>query len=324
MMKKFLIALLLAIGTTTLFAQDIIITKESGRIDAQVLEISDYEISYKMQSNPNGPVLKIEANKVASILFANGDVYSPKNVVVTPTPKTDGQNEDFDIIITRSSERISAQIIEISDTVIIYKLYGNTNGQIYNIKASDVDYIVFANGETYYPEKESTITITDADVKEEKPVESFPITLKTGKVIMFKPGLKLDAPYYGEYKLTGKEVFDLMRQTCPDAYKTHRKVDSYALWGLYTIVVGSGALAYGLSIDEDKNMSNKLKGQIWKGLGGIILGFGGTLLSFSFSIASKPYAIFNEQCGNPNYKPPKDLSLSLSLSPANVGLTLNF
>ena len=322
-MKKFLIALLLAIGTTTLFAQDIIITKESGRIDAQVLEISDYEISYKMQSNPNGPVLKIEANKVASILFANGDVYSPKNVVVTPTPKTDNQKEDFDVIITRSSERISAQIIEISDTVIIYKLYGDTNEQIYNIKASDVDYIVFANGETYYPEKENTITII-TDVEEEKPATPLPITLKTGKVIMFKPGLKLNSSYYGEYKLTTKEETDLMRQTCPDAYKTHRRVNSYALWGLSVIVVGSGILAYGLSIDEDKNMSNSLKAQLWRGLGGIIAGFGAGLISISFSIVSKPYAIFNEQCGNPNYKPPKDLSLSLSLSPANVGLTLNF
>lgn len=322
-MRKILIALLLAIGTTTLFAQDIIITKESGRIDAQVLEISDYEISYKMQSNPNGPVLKIQTDKVASILFANGDVYSPQNVVA-PTPKADSQKEDFDVIITQNSERIRAQIIEISDTVIIYKLYGDTNGQIYNIKASDVDYIVFANGEAYYPEKENTITITVADVEEEKPVESIPITLKTGKVIMFKPGLKFNESYYGEYKLTIKEATDLMRQTCPDAYKTHRRVNSYALWGLSVIVVGSGVLAYGLSIDEDKNMSNSLKAQLWRGLGGIIAGFGAGLISISFSIASKPYAIFNAQCGNPNYKPPKDLSLSLSLSPANVGLTLNF
>ncbi len=263
-MKKFLIALLLAIGTTTLFAQDIIITNDAKRIDAQILEISDYNVKYKLLSNPNGTVFSIETNKVASIVFANGDVYAPE-----------------------------IQQINID-------LFPDTN-------------------ETDVKEE----TIFEQPVYE--PIPSVPVTLCTGKTIMFRSGLKLDPPYYGEYKLTNREQIDLMRQKCPDAYKMYRKGIPYLYWGIVVMFSGIGVLTYGLTIDQDKSLSNKLNAKLWTGLGGILASLGTTLMCIPItSIGMKPYSIFNEQCGNPNYRPNNDVSFSLMISPTNFGLTLTF
>lgn len=94
-MKKILFALLLAIGTTTLFAQDIIITKESVRIDAKILEITDYEVKYLQYGDPNERVFNIKASNVASIMFENGEVHTFNVQQSEP----EGEKEDLSKII---------------------------------------------------------------------------------------------------------------------------------------------------------------------------------------------------------------------------------
>ena len=57
-------------------AQDIIVTKQSERIDAKILEISPKEVRYKRLDNPDGPTYVLPKENVASVVYANGGVES--------------------------------------------------------------------------------------------------------------------------------------------------------------------------------------------------------------------------------------------------------
>ena len=58
----------------TLQAQDIIITKDAGRIEAKILEVSKSEIKYKKQSNLEGPTFILGVEDLNSVIYANGEV----------------------------------------------------------------------------------------------------------------------------------------------------------------------------------------------------------------------------------------------------------
>lgn len=71
-MKKlsFLVALL-AIGISV-FADDLIITKDSKSIKAKILEVSKSEIKYKDATNLEGPTFVLGADEIVSIIYENG------------------------------------------------------------------------------------------------------------------------------------------------------------------------------------------------------------------------------------------------------------
>ena len=73
-MKKtrlLLIGLLMAICAEG-FAQDIIYTLDSRRIEAKVLEITDDDIRYKTFDNLEGPDYRMSLDRVVRIVFENG------------------------------------------------------------------------------------------------------------------------------------------------------------------------------------------------------------------------------------------------------------
>lgn len=73
-MKKtrlLLIGLLMAICAEG-FAQDIIYTLDSRRIEAKVLEITDEDIRYKTFDNLEGPDYRMSLDRVVRIVFENG------------------------------------------------------------------------------------------------------------------------------------------------------------------------------------------------------------------------------------------------------------
>ena len=55
-------------------AQDVIITSDSRKIDAQIIEVSQTEVRYKEKSNPNGPTFVLNTKDINSIIYANGSV----------------------------------------------------------------------------------------------------------------------------------------------------------------------------------------------------------------------------------------------------------
>lgn len=55
-------------------AQDVIITNDSRKIDAQIIEVSQTEVKYKEKNNPNGPTFVLNTKDINSIIYANGSV----------------------------------------------------------------------------------------------------------------------------------------------------------------------------------------------------------------------------------------------------------
>lgn len=75
-MKKFGLLLVLAMISIPMYSQDIVYKKDGKTIEAKVSEITDEEISYKMFSNPDGPVFKLATDKIVKIVFENGEEYA--------------------------------------------------------------------------------------------------------------------------------------------------------------------------------------------------------------------------------------------------------
>ena len=74
-MKKTLLLVALAVSTM-LSATDVIVLKNSTRIDAKILEVSETEIKYKKADNPDGPIFTQRVSGISVILYDNGDVVS--------------------------------------------------------------------------------------------------------------------------------------------------------------------------------------------------------------------------------------------------------
>ena len=64
------------IFVSSVFAQDIIITKNAEKIDAKILEVSKSEIKYKESDNLDGPTFIITTDEIISIIYANGMVIN--------------------------------------------------------------------------------------------------------------------------------------------------------------------------------------------------------------------------------------------------------
>lgn len=73
-------------------AQDVIVTKQSERIDAKILKVTDSEIEYKRQNNLDGPTFTLSTSKIATIIFSNGDVQAYN---VNEEPKSNARSTRY-------------------------------------------------------------------------------------------------------------------------------------------------------------------------------------------------------------------------------------
>lgn len=85
-MKRITLLLTLVLCMTqTIVAQDIIVTRNSERIDCKVEKVEETAVEYKRTDNPDGPVFVIPTSKIASILYANGTVQVFEQTTTEPT-----------------------------------------------------------------------------------------------------------------------------------------------------------------------------------------------------------------------------------------------
>jgi len=57
-------------------AQDIIILKNSEKIEAQIIEVNSESVSYKKANYLDGPTFSVKITEISSIIYANGDVQA--------------------------------------------------------------------------------------------------------------------------------------------------------------------------------------------------------------------------------------------------------
>lgn len=76
-MKRLLLSLALVLAASLgALAQDIIILRNSEKIEAKIVEISSTEIAYKKADYTDGPTFRLDISEVSSIIYANGDVQA--------------------------------------------------------------------------------------------------------------------------------------------------------------------------------------------------------------------------------------------------------
>lgn len=81
-MKKALFVFFAIIAMSiSMSAQDIIVKKDSQRVDAKILEVSDTEIKYKQWAYQDGPTFVIKVHEISSIIYASGQVVAYNNAL---------------------------------------------------------------------------------------------------------------------------------------------------------------------------------------------------------------------------------------------------
>lgn len=105
---------------------DIIVTTKSERIDATVLEVSETEIRYKKASNPTGPTFVISTEKIASILYKNGEVqvFSGKT---TSSSKSSTKTPTNDNAVTSPTNNTTSLPEEQRENLYLVTSKGNLN-----------------------------------------------------------------------------------------------------------------------------------------------------------------------------------------------------
>jgi hypothetical protein len=82
------------------FSQDVINIKDGSPINAKVIEITESQVKYKDQANPDGPLYIMNKDKISSIHYKNGsdDVFSSNTSSATSnsslTTIVNGYNTD--------------------------------------------------------------------------------------------------------------------------------------------------------------------------------------------------------------------------------------
>ncbi len=284
-------------GISSLIAQDLIITKDSKRIDAQILEISDYEVKYKIQGNQNATIFTIKSSNVASIIFANGEVYTSKKT--TPTPmqptlknnETDSGNSD----VEKEKKELDANFVEVrlkSGRVVMYE------------PGAEMSRINSFFGRHSMLEKHGS-KMSDQD-----------------KMYLMKKGVYVYSGKYAYCPMDKNDYSDFIKRTCPSAYKELRKANILSFVSFGLICVGCGMSLSSVFMKKTNGyMSKRAIGMSISAAGLIVGGLG--ISFFSSKCLKKSIDIFNEESTKNKYND-NQAYFSLSLSPTNVGLSLNF
>lgn len=75
-MKHLFICLGLILSSAFLYAEDIIITRTSEKIAVTIEEVGVDYVKYHTVANPNGPLFRLEASEIATIIYGNGEVQT--------------------------------------------------------------------------------------------------------------------------------------------------------------------------------------------------------------------------------------------------------
>lgn len=130
-MKKIITLLLFVACTTILCAQDIIITKDSKRIEAKIIEVTPTIVKYKKWNYQDGPDILEAKSNIAAIMWGNGEVEAFNIEEVVETTK---EEEKQDVVVKEESK------IEKEESVAIVKEVADKNMVI--AKTENNNYVV--------------------------------------------------------------------------------------------------------------------------------------------------------------------------------------
>ena len=223
-----------------------------------------------------------------------------------------------DIIVTTSSERIDAQITEVSETEVKYKKMDNLTGPTFVIATSKVSSIIYKNGEV------QTFAATSQPNAQQSINSGLVTSVRRAEDIIFVPGQTIETSeergkyYYGSIELDEVLYRDFLKLTCADAYKKYQSGNNQmtilGAGGYCLAGIGGGITAFS------------------KDIGGIVAGgvimVSGLALGTTFVLVGgkqkkQALDIFNNQCSS-SLEGEFTMDLNVGMTQNGIGLTLNF
>ena len=233
------------------------------------------------------------------------------------------------VITTRASERIDAIVLDISDTVVKYKLANNSSGPTYEMPISEVYSISYQSGKVQIFKEVSSGLIVCETHYHNTSVETPGVILTNS--VKFIPGQmisKLPNSYkYGDVQMDNSNYVLFLDRNCPEAAEVYKKGITNLQWGI-TLTSTSAGFLLGLGVLE---IIFAINGNADAG-GLFALGFcapvalctaiGVPLWVKGNKQIKRSLDIFNSQCVQ--IEEENSLSLSLNASQNGIGVALNF
>lgn len=231
-MKKIFFCIFAFFAITPLYAQDIIVTKDSKKIEATIIEVSKTEIKYKEYDNIEGPIFILDSSELSSIIYANGKVvlYNQKeNLPQSNESANTQQPTHFSVvdektveILLLSGDRITAQVVDLKANYIAYVL----NGQTYTMPSSQIERVTFLQS-GQIKEYNGNVNVNKNTVTQEKYSPKY--ISRSGNTY-----------YYDGRTMRGDSYASFLSQNCTLAYNQYKKGENVAIAGWILFGVGVG------------------------------------------------------------------------------------
>ena len=225
--------------TAPIFAQDIIVTTDAKKIEAQILEVSKSEIKYKEYDNLDGPTFIISTDEISSIIYKNGKVvlYNQPNDIKSTIESTESKSqgqENIATILLLSGNTKKGKLVEMNSQYVSFL----ENGVKITIPASEINSVTLGNGQTR--------TYTNVSTMQEKNIQS-KSTVNSKNSEENKNGriFRDNGQYfYNDTYISSKEVERILQRENAAAYNQWKKAEGMLIGG--SICTGiAGGLAIG-------------------------------------------------------------------------------
>ena len=144
MTNKFMYLVTMLLIFQVSFAQDIIVTKDSKRIDAKIEEIGTTEIKYRKANNPNGPLFVMLVSEVESIIYENGEVQS-----FSQSSKVKKESTTYDD--KRQEVKNIKSIKSLTDGKLYHRWFGFSVGYVWKNLESNMEQTGYSGSSFGFP-----------------------------------------------------------------------------------------------------------------------------------------------------------------------------
>ena len=317
MKKLFAICVSAIMATLSLWAQDIIVTNDSQKIEAKILEVSKTEIKYKEKDNLDGPTFVLETKEIVSIIYSNGKVvlYNQEEGSKPQNESKEQVKEEAPVanynceIHLLSGDVIRGRLMEKANTYVAYTL----DAKYHTIPASNVEYVKdLRNGEvTKY-----LGNALDGTSSNSQSTSSF------GKQQVYSAPKYVDRKgntyYYNGRAMNEDSYCSFLQDNCPEAYDMFHKGNNIAFAGWIFFSVGVG-------LDLGSMIGYLIAGSTKANTAFSIIGLGCEIaciptLIVGYSKKHKSVDVYNASCARKTAKS----YWSVNASQNGIGIAYNF
>ena len=296
--------------TAPIFAQDIIVTTDAKKIEAQILEVSKSEIKYKEYDNLDGPTFIISTDEISSIIYKNGKVvlYNQPNDIKSTIESTESKSqgqENIATILLLSGNTKKGKLVEMNSQYVSFL----ENGVKITIPACEINSVTLGNGQTRIYTNVSTMQ--EKNIQSKSTVNSKNSEEnKNGRI--FRDNGQY---FYNDTYISSKEVERILQRENATAYNQWKKAEGMLIGGSICTGIAGGLAIGGLFPLISKNYIATI-GMECAAIVPLSIGLGLTLGASTHY--NKAIDIYNSKYDH------TAIQLKWQITPNGVGLALAF